>query len=80
MRLLCKIFETLKINEESHLIKKCVGVINQYVTKIMCTLLILRHVSADCAFSIWECLRPEKVTNIYNFLLQIAIGFHVLLY
>ena len=38
----------------------------------MYTLLILRHVSADCAFSIWECLRPEYVTNIYQILLQFA--------
>ena len=59
MRLLCKIFETLKIDEESHADKKCVGVIFRYVTNVLCTLLILRHVSADCAFSIWECLRPE---------------------
>ena len=41
-------------------LKKCVGVIYGYVTNVMCTLLILRHVSADCAFSIWECLRNSK--------------------
>ena len=58
MRLPCRIFETLKIDEESHidnkshLINKCVGVAFQYVTNIMCTLLILRHVLYDFAFSI----------------------------
>ena len=48
-------------------LKKCVGVIYRYVTKVICTLLIFRHVSADCAFSILECLGPEEVTNIYHF-------------
>ena len=59
------IFETLKNDEESHAdnqshwIKKNVGVIYWHVTNVICTLLILRHVSADCALSIWECIRPE---------------------
>ena len=35
------------------------------ITNVICTMLILSHVSADCAFSIWECLRSEEVANIF---------------
>ena len=63
MRLQCKIFETLETDEESRtdkescLITNCVGVI--YVTNVICTMLILSHVSGDCAFSILEWLRSK---------------------
>ena len=73
MRLLCKIFETLKIDEdshadnESHWIKKRVGIIYRIVANFMDTHIILRQVSGYCALSIWECLMPEEVTNIYHF-------------
>ena len=72
MRLLCKFFETLKIDEESHAdqshrIKKCVGIIYRYVTNVMCTLLILRHVSADSAFSIWNASGLNKLQTFIIF-------------
>ena len=52
------------ITKAIEFLKKCVGAIHRYVTNAMCTLLIMRHVSADCDFSILECLRPEEVTII----------------
>ena len=57
-------------------IKTCVGLIYRYVTNVMCTLLTLRHVLDYCAFSTWECLSPEEVTNIYHFCynLQLNLG------
>ena len=44
----------------------------------MCTFVILRHVSGECAFSIWECLRPEEVTNIdhFGYNLQLNVMFY----
>ena len=55
MRLQCKIFETLAIDEKSHTdkessrIKNCVGVI--YVTNAIWIMLILSPVSADFGIS-----------------------------
>ena len=38
----------------------------------------IAKVSAECAFSIWECLRPEEVTNIKHFCynLQLKLMFY----
>ena len=55
-------------------LKKIVGIIYQVVAYAMYTFLILRHVSGDCAFSIWECLRPENVTNIYHFCYNLQLN------
>ena len=41
----------------------------------MCTLLILRCVLVDCAFSTWECLRHKEVTNIYHFCYNLQLNF-----
>ena len=54
-----------------------------YVTHIICTKLILRTVSADCAYIIWEFLKPEEVTNIlechFCYILQQIIKFYLLI-
>ena len=49
-----------------------------YITNTICTMIILSHVSAGCAFSIWECLRSEEFTNIYHFcyILQLNLMFY----
>ena len=46
----------------------------QFVANVMYTLLILPHVSSDYAFSIWECLRPEEVTNICPFCYSLQLN------
>ena len=38
-------------------------------------MLILSHVSADCVFSILECLRSEEVTNIYHLCFIFKLNF-----
>ena len=44
------------------------------VANVMYTLLMLRHVSGDCAFRIWVCLRPEEITNIYHFCYNLQLN------
>ena len=78
MRLHCKIFETLEINEESYTDKKSCYikiVLVLYITNVICTKLKLSHVSDDCAFSIWECLRSEEAANIYHFCYILHLNF-----
>ena len=46
------------------------------ITNVISTMLILSHVSADCAFSIWGL----KKLQIYNIVLHFTAEFHILLY
>ena len=49
-----------------------------YAALVICTELILRRVLADFAYIIWECLKPEEITNICHFLLHFIAYNHVL--
>ena len=52
-----------------------------YVTNAICTELILRHVSADFAYIVWEFLKPEEITYICHlcYILQQIIMFYLLI-
>ena len=45
------------------------------ITNVICLMLMLSHVSADCDFSIWECLRPEEIASIYHFCYILQLNF-----
>ena len=45
------------------------------ITNVICTMLILSHVPAYIALSIWEYLMSEEVTNNYNFCHSLQLNF-----